>query len=79
VAPLIKHVHSDGMRTELAGSALHIPITAALAVAQGRGGCDLVEAAVRAGRHDLAQRALQRLEDRAPATGTPLALGLLQH
>jgi DNA-binding CsgD family transcriptional regulator len=38
---------------------------------------DLVEAAVRAGRHDLAQRALQRLEDRAPATGTPLALGLL--
>jgi tetratricopeptide (TPR) repeat protein len=38
---------------------------------------DLVEAAVRAGRQDLAQRALQRLEDRAPATGTPLALGLL--
>jgi DNA-binding CsgD family transcriptional regulator len=38
---------------------------------------DLVEAAVRAGRQDLAQRALQRLEDRAPASGTPLALGLL--
>jgi hypothetical protein len=26
VAPLIKHVHSDAMRTELAGSDLHIPI-----------------------------------------------------
>jgi DNA-binding CsgD family transcriptional regulator len=38
---------------------------------------DLVEAAVRAGRQDLAHRALLRLEDRAPATGTPLALGLL--
>lgn len=38
---------------------------------------DLVEAAIRAGRRDLAERALQRLEDRATATGTPLALGLL--
>jgi DNA-binding CsgD family transcriptional regulator len=38
---------------------------------------DLVEAAARAGRHDLAERALERLTDRATATGTPLALGLL--
>jgi DNA-binding CsgD family transcriptional regulator len=38
---------------------------------------DLVEAAVRAGRRDLAERAFQRLADRATATGTPLALGLL--
>ncbi|MDX6292332.1 MAG: hypothetical protein QOH50_1407 [Kribbellaceae bacterium] len=38
---------------------------------------DVVEAAVRAGRRDLAERAFQRLEDRATATGTPLALGLL--
>jgi DNA-binding CsgD family transcriptional regulator len=38
---------------------------------------DLVEAGVRAGRRDLAERAFRRLEDRATATGTPLALGLL--
>jgi DNA-binding CsgD family transcriptional regulator len=38
---------------------------------------DLVEAAARAGRRDLADRVLQRLADRATASGTPLALGLL--
>jgi DNA-binding CsgD family transcriptional regulator len=38
---------------------------------------ELVEAGVRAGRRDLAERAFRRLEDRASATGTPLALGLL--
>jgi DNA-binding CsgD family transcriptional regulator len=38
---------------------------------------DLVEAALRADRRDLAEDALQRLENRAQATGTPLALGLL--
>jgi DNA-binding CsgD family transcriptional regulator len=38
---------------------------------------DLVEAATRAGQRDLAERALQRLDDRATATGTALALGLL--
>jgi DNA-binding CsgD family transcriptional regulator len=38
---------------------------------------DLVEAASRAGRRDLAERALQRLAERGTATGTPLALGLL--
>jgi DNA-binding CsgD family transcriptional regulator len=38
---------------------------------------DLVEAAARAGQRDLAELALQRLDDRAIATGTPLALGLL--
>jgi DNA-binding CsgD family transcriptional regulator len=36
-----------------------------------------VEAAVRAGRRELAERALHRLADRAPATGTSLATGLL--
>lgn len=38
---------------------------------------DLVEAAVRAGERDLADRVLQRLRERATASGTPLALGLL--
>ena len=38
---------------------------------------DLVEAAARAGKRELAELALQRLEDRATASGTPLALGLL--
>jgi DNA-binding CsgD family transcriptional regulator len=38
---------------------------------------DLVEAAVRAGRRDLAERALARLAERANATGTFLARGLL--
>ena len=38
---------------------------------------DLVEAAVRAGRPELAERALLRLAERAGASATPLALGLL--
>ena len=38
---------------------------------------DLVEAAVRAGRRDLAERALGRLEERATTSGTALARGLL--
>jgi DNA-binding CsgD family transcriptional regulator len=38
---------------------------------------DLVEAAVRADRRDLAEQVVRRLEDRATASSTPLALGLL--
>lgn len=38
---------------------------------------DLIEAAVRAGRRPLAETALERLADRATASGTSLALGLL--
>ena len=38
---------------------------------------DLIEAAVRAGRQPLAAQALARFDERARATGTPLALGLL--
>ncbi|MGZ4602007.1 MAG: ATP-binding protein, partial [Kineosporiaceae bacterium] len=38
---------------------------------------DLVEAAARAGKHSLARQVLARFEERARATGTPLALGLL--
>jgi DNA-binding CsgD family transcriptional regulator len=38
---------------------------------------DLIEAAARCGEHELAAVALERLSERALATGTPLALGLL--
>jgi len=38
---------------------------------------DLVEAALRAGRPELAESALQRLAERASASAAPLALGLL--
>jgi DNA-binding CsgD family transcriptional regulator len=38
---------------------------------------DLVEAGVRAGARDAAEAGLARLSERAPAVGTPLALGLL--
>jgi DNA-binding CsgD family transcriptional regulator len=38
---------------------------------------ELVEAALRGGRQELAEQALQRLADRATASSTPLASGLL--
>jgi DNA-binding CsgD family transcriptional regulator len=38
---------------------------------------DLVEASVRSGQRELAESALQRLAERASASATPLALGLL--
>jgi DNA-binding CsgD family transcriptional regulator len=38
---------------------------------------DLVEAGARCGKTELAEAALERLFERAPASGTPLALGLL--
>ncbi len=38
---------------------------------------DLVEAGARCGKTELAEAALERLAERAPASGTPLALGLL--
>ena len=38
---------------------------------------NLVEAAVRSGNHAAARKALTRLSERATASGTPLALGLL--
>jgi DNA-binding CsgD family transcriptional regulator len=38
---------------------------------------DIVEAAMRSGDCELAELALARMEERAPASGTPMALGLL--
>ncbi|MBL7253209.1 AAA family ATPase [Paractinoplanes lichenicola] len=38
---------------------------------------EIVEAGVRSGDHEVAKAALVRLEDRAPLSGTPWALGLL--
>jgi DNA-binding CsgD family transcriptional regulator len=38
---------------------------------------ELIEAAVRAGERERAEKALEPLSERAPASGTPLALGLL--
>ena len=55
----------------------------AIATMRGRVGCghqvvaDVVEAATRAGDRATAQAAVDRLAERAPASGTPWAMGLL--